>query len=101
MCLGVFAVFTGIDKREDRRDQGNSLWAKKGWTDLQRRSNRTERRKTKHKLMKMDHKAYGLAMWGWESDFEEKFWEYNYPENDWDRYTHYNRRESLDPWDYY
>ena len=90
-------------KVKDPRDQGSNLTKRNGWTLLQRDSNKVERRKVKIKIKSKRWETYPESSSYWELRCNgdcircetSKIWEYNYPDNDWDDYTHPRRRESL------
>lgn len=83
-------------KKKDRRDQGSNLDQRKGWTCLQRDSNRSERRGVKAKMQSGKWEAYGKTYWTGEDQMTPEF-----SKNDWDNYIHPHKREHLNPWDYY
>lgn len=83
-------------KVKDPRDQGSRFYNESGWTCLQRKANRAERRKVKAKLQSGNWEEYGKTYWLGEDQMTP--W---YPENEWDNWVNPKRREHLDPWDYY
>lgn len=98
------------NKVKDHRDQGRCHYDERGWTILQRDSNKVERRKVKHKIKSNIWETYPKSSSYWEvyricngecCDEVPNMWIYNYPENDWDSWSHPRKREALNPYDYY